>query len=30
MPEVLAKQHLNIRLVINYKNKKRHVLAPIV
>jgi hypothetical protein len=28
MPELLAKQHLNVRLIINYENKEVHVDAP--
>jgi hypothetical protein len=27
-PEVLAKQHLNVWLVIHYENKERHALPP--
>src|SRR5262245_59657241 len=28
MPELLAKQHLHVRLIINYENKQVHVDAP--
>src|SRR5262245_12397622 len=28
MPKLLAKQHLHVRLIINYENKQVHVDAP--
>ena len=28
MPKLLAKQHLNIRLVVNHENEEGHARAP--
>src|SRR5215470_12685325 len=28
MPELLAKQHLNVRLIVNHENEELHVDAP--